>query len=76
MNKIGQIITIANMVVMVLLIVMITLQSRSSGLSTVFGGAGSIVQTRRGFEKWLFYTTIVCGVLFVGLSITALIINK
>jgi preprotein translocase subunit SecG len=42
----------------------------------VFGGGGNIVQTRRGAEKWLFYATIVAGILFVGLSITTLLLSK
>jgi preprotein translocase subunit SecG len=38
----------------------------------VFGGAGNIVQTRRGFEKWLFYATIILGILFVLINISFL----
>jgi len=76
MKNPAYILTLVNMVVMVILIIMVALQNRSSGLSNVFGGGGSIVQTRRGAEKWLFYATIVFGVLFVGLSITTLLINK
>lgn len=60
---------------MVLLIIFITLQNRSQGLSTVFGGSGGITSTRRGFEKWLFYATIVVAIIFVGLSITSLLIS-
>jgi len=59
---------------MVLLIVIIALQNKSSGLSSVFGG-GNIVQTRRGFEKWLFYATIVLGILFIAINI-AFLFNK
>lgn len=58
-----------NILVMVLLIIVITLQNKSSGLSNVFGGSGNIVQTRRGFEKWLFYATIVLGILFLAINI-------
>ena len=72
----GQIINLVNMGIMVLLVLMITLQNKSSGLSNVFGGAGSVVSTRRGFEKWLFYATIIFGVLFVGLSIASLLVSK
>lgn len=61
-----------NILVMVILIVVIALQNKSSGLSNVFGGAGNIVQTRRGFEKWLFYATIILGILFVGINISFL----
>lgn len=62
----------ANIVVMVFLIIIIALQNKSSGLSNVFGGGGNIVATRRGFEKWLFYATIIFGILFVGLNISFL----
>jgi protein translocase SecG subunit len=58
-----------NIIVMIALIVVIALQNKSSGLSNVFGGAGNIVQTRRGFEKWLFYATIVLGIIFVIINI-------
>ncbi len=61
-----------NIIVMILLIASIALQNKSSGLSNVFGSAGNIVQTRRGFEKWLFYATIVLGIIFVAINISFL----
>ena len=61
-----------NILVMIILVIVIALQNKSSGLSNVFGGAGNIVQTRRGFEKWLFYATIVLGILFVLINIAFL----
>ncbi len=64
-----------DIVIMVLLIIVVALQNKSSGLSTVFGGAGNIAQTRRGFEKWLFYATIILGVLFIGVNISFLLIK-
>lgn len=76
MNKLQLAITFVNMAVMVGLIITVALQRKGAGLSTVFGGSGNIAQTRRGFEKWLFFTTIVLGFLFVGLSITLLLLNK
>lgn len=76
MKNLPQIIIIANMVVMVFLIIVVALQNKSSGLSNVFGGGGNVVQTRRGADKWLFYATIVLAVLFVGLSITSLVLSK
>jgi len=75
MNKIGQILLFSNMVVMVLLVIVIALQNKGGGLSMVFGGGG-VVQTRVGAEKWLFYSTIVLGILFAGLSIAYLLIGK
>lgn len=64
-----------DIIVMVVLIIIVALQNKSSGLSTVFGGAGNVVQTRRGFEKWLFYATIVLGTLFVIINVSFLFIK-
>ncbi|HMQ01643.1 MAG TPA: preprotein translocase subunit SecG [Candidatus Doudnabacteria bacterium] len=66
---------IADMVVMVLLIITIALQNKSSGLSNIFGGGG-VVTTRRGSDKWLFYATIILGVLFASLSFSILLLNR
>jgi protein translocase SecG subunit len=64
-----------DIIVMVVLIIIVALQNKSSGLSTVFGGAGNIVQTRRGFEKWLFYATIILGVLFIAINMSFLFLK-
>jgi protein translocase SecG subunit len=69
-----QILQFANILVMVLLIIVVSLQNKSSGLSNVFGGAGNIVATRRGFDKWLFFATVVLGILFVGINISFLFV--
>lgn len=74
MKSLPQILQLANIVVMVLLIIFVALQNRSQGMSTVFGGTGGVVSTRRGFEKWIFYATIVVAILFTGLSVTSLIV--
>ncbi|HYV33621.1 MAG TPA: preprotein translocase subunit SecG [Candidatus Limnocylindria bacterium] len=68
----SQILKFINILVMAVLIIIIALQNKSSGLSNVFGGAGNIVQTRRGFEKWLFYATIVLGIIFMAINISFL----
>ena len=65
-----------NILVMIILVVVIALQNKSSGLSNVFGGAGNIVQTRRGFEKWLFYATIILGIIFMAINISFLFFSK
>jgi len=52
-------------VVSLLLMVAILIQNRSSGLSSTFGGQGSISTTKRGAEKVVFRATIVLAVLFV-----------
>lgn len=75
MKNIAYYLTIVDMVVMVALIITVVLQNKSAGLSSIFGGGG-VVTTRRGSEKWLFYATIVLGVLFVGLSLAVIILSK
>lgn len=49
-----------------LLVVTILLQQSDAGLGGAFGGGDGTVtyHTKRGFEKVLFITTIVLGVLF------------
>ena len=73
--KLVQILQFLDIIVMISLIIIVSLQNKSSGLSNVFGGAGNVVQTRRGFEKWLFYATIVTGILFVGINISFLFLK-
>lgn len=75
MTSLNPILKFADILVMVILIIVIALQNKSSGLGGVFGGAGNIVQTRRGFEKWLFYATIVFGILFVAINVGFLFIK-
>jgi protein translocase SecG subunit len=76
MKNLTYILTLVDMVVMVALIISVALQNKSSGLSNVFGGGGGVVSTRRGSDKWLFYTTIVLGVIFAGLSLTIVLLSK
>lgn len=76
MRNLLQILTFINMATMVGLVIVIAMQRKGAGLSTVFGGSGSIAQTRRGFEKWLFYATIVLAVIFVALSTAAVFLDK
>lgn len=76
MKNLAYILTIVDMVIMVALIITVSLQNKSSGLSNVFGGGGGVVSTRRGSDKYLFYATIVLGVLFAGISLTVVLLSK
>lgn len=49
----------------ILLILVIIIQQKGSGLGTSFGGDMSFYRTKRGAEKMLFYATIVLSVLFI-----------
>ena len=62
---------IAQIIICVALVGAILLQSKGSGLGSVFGGDGSVFRTRRGAEKGLFQLTIVLAIMFGLLSIGA-----
>ena len=63
--------SIASIVICVALIAAILMQSKGTGLGSVFGGGGSVFQTRRGAEKGLFQLTIILAVVFGLLSIVS-----
>ena len=63
--------SIAQIIICVALISAILLQSKGTGLGSVFGGDGSVFRTRRGAEKGLFQLTIVLAVVFGLLSIAS-----
>jgi preprotein translocase subunit SecG len=72
-----QVLTISQIIVSLVIIALILIQERSSGMSGVFGGGGTeggVYQKRRGIEKMVFTATIVFSILFAGLSIAHLII--
>lgn len=48
----------------IILITFIILQAKGTGLGSAFGG-GSNFHTKRGAEKFLFYSTIITSLLFV-----------
>ena len=65
-------------IVAVVLIGLIMLQRSGAELGGAFGGgdgSGGTLYTRRGFEKVLFITTIVLGVIFVAANLGALFIH-
>jgi len=68
------IINYIQIVVSVLLISSILLQHRGTSLGGAFGGEGNVYRSRRGAENFLFWATVTLGVIFVGLSITNILI--
>ena len=59
---------ISLIVVAILLILVILVQSRGSGLSATFGGEGNVYRSKRGVEKTLSTLTVVLAILFVILA--------
>lgn len=77
MDSIAKIILIIQIIFSIILVISILLQQSSAGLGGALGGSDSSVtyHTRRGFEKILFYTTIVVGILFVLAALVARVIH-
>jgi len=67
---------IVQIIISVALIAAILLQSKGSGLGSVFGGDGSVFRTRRGAEKGLFQLTIILAVAFGLISIASAALTR
>ncbi|OGE05055.1 preprotein translocase subunit SecG [Candidatus Curtissbacteria bacterium RIFCSPLOWO2_01_FULL_41_18] len=68
------ILLVLQIIVSVLLILVILLQSKGTGLGTVFGGSGSIYRSKRGIEKLFIYLTILLALSFFLISVLQVII--
>lgn len=67
-------IQIAQIIISILLIIVILLQNRGTGLGSAFGGSGGVYLTKRGLEKKLFIATIILAILFFSVSLASLLI--
>jgi preprotein translocase subunit SecG len=66
---------LAQIVVDIALIILVVLQTKEEGLGSMFGGSDmGIFKTRRGAEKTMFQATIALGILFLLLSLVAVIV--
>lgn len=63
-------------VLAVLLILVILVQQKGTGLGSTFGGDLSFYRTKRGAEKFLFYATIFLAGLFVVSSLVSLTVLR
>lgn len=77
MSLIARILPYAQIILSVILVSAILLQQSAAGLGGALGGDdnSSFHHTRRGFEKFLFYLSIVCGVLFALFALLSIIIK-
>lgn len=71
-----EIINIASIVISILLVVSILLQNRGAGLSSTFGGDFGGYYSKRGFEKFLTWFSIMLAILFVLLAILNLVLSN
>ena len=68
-----QTLMIVQIVLAVMLIISILLQHRGTSLGGAFGSEGAVYRSRRGTEKFLFYSTVTIALLFVILAIINLL---
>jgi len=66
---------VAQIILSIALILAVLLQVRGGGLGGIFGQPDSVFRTKRGIEKTLFQLTIALVVLFITISLLALIIS-
>ncbi len=77
MTIIANILPYLQIILSIILIVAILLQQSNAGVGGALGGGDGdgLYHTRRGFEKFIFITTIVVGILFAISAIIAVIIK-
>ena len=77
MTIIARILPYAQIILSVILVMAILLQQAGAGGGGAFGGgdSGVLYNTRRGFEKFLFVTSIVCGILFALSAFIAILVK-
>ena len=72
----GPFLNLIQIVISVALIILILLQTKGSGLGSLFGGSdSSIYTTRRGLEKTLFNVTIGLAVAFFVVALINVIVS-
>jgi preprotein translocase subunit SecG len=61
---------VAQILISITLIVVLTLQAKGSGFGSALGGqTSSVFRTRRGVERTLFNLTIVLAIVWVTISL-------
>ena len=68
-------ISILQVTASILLVAVILMQSRGTGLSATFGGEGNVYRTKRGVEKIFFIATIILSAVFIGSSLAQLVLR-
>jgi preprotein translocase subunit SecG len=65
----GPYLNVIQIFICILLVALVLLQARGSGLGAVFGQDNAVFRTRRGAERVIFQITIATAIIFCALSI-------
>jgi preprotein translocase subunit SecG len=57
------------LILAIVIVCLILLQAKGTGLGTAFGGQSNTYHSKRGVEKVIFTFTLVCVTLFVIISL-------
>jgi len=74
-----QALQVVSIIVSVVLVILVLLQAKGSGLGNLLGGGdsgGGIIRTRRGLEKTLFQITVVLSFVFLMVAILSFALNR
>lgn len=71
----NQFIFLVQIVLSIVLVVLILLQAKGTGLGSTFGGDMGFYGTKRGAEKLLFMLTIFIAFLFLLVSVLSLVLG-
>ena len=72
---VSTILTVLQVTFALLLIALVLLQQKGSGLGAAFGGSSNIYTTKRGVDRVIFRLTIAIAILFFGVSLGVLLIS-
>ena len=76
MQALASVLPYAQIILSIILMVSILLEQSGTEVGGALGGSGeNFHHTRRGFEKFLFYVSIVCGILFALSAVLAVIVR-
>lgn len=67
---------VVQIIISIVIIMLVLLQAKGSGLGGIFGGEGGISRTRRGVEKSLFQITIGLSLIFFIISLISVILTR
>lgn len=68
------ILLVVQIIISALLILIILMQAKGSGISTVFGGQSGFYRSKRGVEKLFVVFTVILAFLFLVISVVQVII--